>query len=732
MDATAPSVSGGGAVAGPSIPLSLITDYGPSSSHCGYCGAIEEVNWSHGMQAEFMTVETYQALLDRGWRRSGRWVYKPLHSQTCCQLITIRLDVEKFQMSRDQRQVQRKWEMHLAGAPLKQKNQQPNGLNGRAQQDEQQQLQGGSPKRMREDDEFDDVEGWESYVKELQGGGKRQRSSHNLAAMAEQQQEENAADNDEDDDEAARLNRAASPTTELSEQLQIAYVGTAKHPSFSKDSGPWSANGNGHNNNKHHQPATAAAPLPSPPPQQPSKEDSLSESLRKELQAALERCIEAGKLPDLDYPLPRVSQPSAKQRKKLPLDVEYTSPAPLAVTGIANRAEIGGGETEEDTDVEFMQPLNLEFTAQLLVDQMQLPEGIAGAEIANGHINFKVAAKEEAVGGTVAATSTPCVEIETKEKHKKTNGSGKKNNKQGRQPIAIAASTIPRSPPRHFQLIMVPSSEESLPAVEFELYKKYQVMHHGDSPSAVTKASFARFLCDTPLMHAPASSYPPGGAPPCGFGSFHQQYWIDGRLIAVGVIDVLPRALSSKYLFWDPDYGSLSLGKLASIQEIAWIKEAHASCPSLKYYYLGYYLNTCHRMRYKAEFGPSDLLCPVKQCWVPIDRVTEVLDHNTKAPALADVPGALDGLDEEYLVNSEGKPLLPPHMPSDEELNAVQLYLRPPGEAGRQRRGRFVTFGVLKQLEAVNEGIIARVRHRLQEWVLLVGPAYKTLAYILE
>ena len=137
-------------------------------------------------------------------------------------------------------------------------------------------------------------------------------------------------------------------------------------------------------------------------------------------------------------------------------------------------------------------------------------------------------------------------------------------------------------------------------------------------------------------------------------------------------------------------------------------------------------------MRYKAEFGPSDLLCPVKQCWVPIDRVTEVLDHNTKAPALADVPGALDGLDEEYLVNSEGKPLLPPHMPSDEELNAVQLYLRPPGEAGRQRRGRFVTFGVLKQLEAVNEGIIARVRHRLQEWVLLVGPAYKTLAYILE
>ncbi len=25
-----------------------------------------------------------------------------------------------------------------------------------------------------------------------------------------------------------------------------------------------------------------------------------------------------------------------------------------------------------------------------------------------------------------------------------------------------------------------------------------------------------------------------------------------GRLVAVGVVDVLPRCLSSKYLFWDP------------------------------------------------------------------------------------------------------------------------------------------------------------------------------------
>jgi hypothetical protein len=29
--------------------------------------------------------------------------------------------------------------------------------------------------------------------------------------------------------------------------------------------------------------------------------------------------------------------------------------------------------------------------------------------------------------------------------------------------------------------------------------------------------------------------------PSCGYGSFHQQYWLDGKLVAVGVVDVLPR-----------------------------------------------------------------------------------------------------------------------------------------------------------------------------------------------
>lgn len=34
-------------------------------------------------------------------------------------------------------------------------------------------------------------------------------------------------------------------------------------------------------------------------------------------------------------------------------------------------------------------------------------------------------------------------------------------------------------------------------------------------------------------------------------GTFHMQYWLGPRLAAVSVVDVLPKCLSSVYMFWD-------------------------------------------------------------------------------------------------------------------------------------------------------------------------------------
>ena len=62
-------------------------------------------------------------------------------------------------------------------------------------------------------------------------------------------------------------------------------------------------------------------------------------------------------------------------------------------------------------------------------------------------------------------------------------------------------------------------------------------------------------------------------------------------LVAVGVVDILPSCLSSKYFFWDPDLAHLSLGRLSALKEIQWIAAAHTVCPSFRYYYMGYYIH---------------------------------------------------------------------------------------------------------------------------------------------
>ncbi|ESQ40481.1 hypothetical protein EUTSA_v10013820mg [Eutrema salsugineum] len=159
---------------------------------------------------------------------------------------------------------------------------------------------------------------------------------------------------------------------------------------------------------------------------------------------------------------------------------------------------------------------------------------------------------------------------------------------------------------------------------EHELYKRYQLKVHNDKPGHVVESSYRRFLVDSPLIYVQPSG--DEKVPPCGFGSFHQQYRVDGRLIAVGVVDILPKCLSSVYLFWDPDYAFLSLGKYSALQEINWVRENQVHCPTLQYYYLGYYIHSCSKMRYKAAYRPSELLCPLRFRWVPFEVARPLLD----------------------------------------------------------------------------------------------------------
>uniref|UniRef100_A0A1I8EID0 Arginyl-tRNA--protein transferase 1 n=3 Tax=Wuchereria bancrofti TaxID=6293 RepID=A0A1I8EID0_WUCBA len=154
----------------------------------------------------------------------------------------------------------------------------------------------------------------------------------------------------------------------------------------------------------------------------------------------------------------------------------------------------------------------------------------------------------------------------------------------------------------------------------FKLYEKYQTtVHHNAS---CNRNGYRVFLADSPLF-----SDEKGGSKSMALGSYHQQYYLDGRLIAVGVVDVLPRCLSAKYLYYDPDYEFLTLGTYTALREIAFTQELAKERPQLHYYYMGFYIHSCQKMRYKKCFRPSDLLCDRSFTWVPLEKCLEMMER---------------------------------------------------------------------------------------------------------
>ena len=128
--------------------------------------------------------------------------------------------------------------------------------------------------------------------------------------------------------------------------------------------------------------------------------------------------------------------------------------------------------------------------------------------------------------------------------------------------------------------------------------------------------SFYQFLVEAPFPFKRSQQTKPIDAPATG-GLYHQQYRLGGVLIAVGVVDILPSGLSSVYLYYDPIFSQkfVPMGKYAILKEIEYTRQTL----KLPYYYLGYYIESCRKMRYKAEYRPSELLCPKFYRWVDAD-----------------------------------------------------------------------------------------------------------------
>ncbi|KAF2724042.1 hypothetical protein K431DRAFT_282310 [Polychaeton citri CBS 116435] len=125
---------------------------------------------------------------------------------------------------------------------------------------------------------------------------------------------------------------------------------------------------------------------------------------------------------------------------------------------------------------------------------------------------------------------------------------------------------------------------------KYALFQDYQQHVHHEGPDEITKAGFRRFLCESPLHRQTTESG-------MKLGSYHQCYRLDGRLVAMGVLDLVPHGISGVYFIYHRDFERWSFGKLSALREATLALEGgHQN------YYMGYYIHGCAKMRYKGDY----------------------------------------------------------------------------------------------------------------------------------
>ncbi|KAI5477039.1 arginine-tRNA-protein transferase [Pseudohyphozyma bogoriensis] len=168
--------------------------------------------------------------------------------------------------------------------------------------------------------------------------------------------------------------------------------------------------------------------------------------------------------------------------------------------------------------------------------------------------------------------------------------------------------------------------EASFTEEKYALFREYQTKIHNEPDSKVTPKGFRRFLVDSPL------DLEPTGHPDYHYGSHHAKYLLDGKLIAMAVLDILPGAVSSVYFVWSPLWAGMGLGKVSALREAAMVREMkRAGVEGMTEYMMGFYIHTCAKMKYKGEYQPSSLLDPETNVFYPWEHCRPLLDASTHA-----------------------------------------------------------------------------------------------------
>ncbi len=118
---------------------------------------------------------------------------------------------------------------------------------------------------------------------------------------------------------------------------------------------------------------------------------------------------------------------------------------------------------------------------------------------------------------------------------------------------------------------------------------------------------FALYCAYIEARHREGGMYPPSRAQ---LARFAQADWLPltlldlyrgGDLVACAITDVTTTSLSALYTFFDPELPKRSLGKLAILMQWQLAKEL-----GKRWLYLGYHIEACDKMSYKAAYLPHE------------------------------------------------------------------------------------------------------------------------------
>lgn len=168
---------------------------------------------------------------------------------------------------------------------------------------------------------------------------------------------------------------------------------------------------------------------------------------------------------------------------------------------------------------------------------------------------------------------------------------------------------VPPEPAHQFTVTLEPDtfSEE-----KYDVFENYQRIVHQEPPDKISRHGFKRFLCNSPLTREIIVG--PDGKER-KLGSYHQCYRIDGKLVAIGVLDLLPDCVSAVYFLYHESIHTHNPGKLGALREISLALEG-----GYRWWYSGYYIHSCSKMRYKIDYSPQYVLDPETLEWDHLDK----------------------------------------------------------------------------------------------------------------